>query len=163
MYQIRFFICLALQIPILILMWIIPYTAPQFLTILNELNGVPLFIWLNALFATVIQLYIGKNFYVSAFKSLIHKSANMDVLIVLGTTAAWGYGISLIGVGYKNILESGSMDGGHGSSVVDEMAYQMQVKEHAHMFEISSVLITTILLGKYLETISKKKTLDKLA
>ena len=34
---------------------------------------------------------------------------------------------------------------------------------HAHNFEISSVLITTILLGKFLESLSKKKTVDKLA
>lgn len=75
----------------------------------------------------------------------------MDVLIVLGTTAAWGYGIALLIVGY---------DEGH---MHDEKMYAMQVKEHAHNFEISSVLITIILLGKFLETISKKKTVDKLA
>lgn len=53
-YQRRFFVCLALQIPILVLMWIIPYTLPHFLTVLNRANGVPLFVWLNAFFATVI-------------------------------------------------------------------------------------------------------------
>jgi cation transport ATPase len=41
--------------------------------------------------------------------------------------------------------------------------YRMAVEEHAHMFEISSVLITIILLGKFLESISKKRTVDKLA
>ena len=39
----------------------------------------------------------------------------------------------------------------------------MAVEAHAHMFEISSVLITIILLGKFLESISKKKTVDKLS
>lgn len=163
MYFRRFFICLALQIPILVLMWIIPYTAPEFLTIKNKVNGVPLFVWLNATFATIIQIYIGKNFYVSAYKSLRHKSANMDVLIVLGTTAAWGYGIALIGVGYKFTVGGEMGDSAHGEVSADVMEYRMQVQEHTHMFEISSVLITTILLGKYLETISKKKTVDKLA
>jgi Cu+-exporting ATPase len=43
---------------------------------------------------------MGASFYISAYKSLRHKSANMDVLVVLGTTAAWGYGIAMIGVGY---------------------------------------------------------------
>ncbi len=43
---------------------------------------------------------MGASFYISAFKSLKHKSANMDVLVVLGTTAAWLYGIVMIGVGY---------------------------------------------------------------
>jgi P-type Cu+ transporter len=36
---------------------------------------------------------MGKGFYNSAYKSVKHKSANMDVLIVTGTTAAWLYGI----------------------------------------------------------------------
>ena len=75
----------------------------------------------------------------------------MDVLIVLGTTAAWGYGIALLIVGYDE------------SDMEDHHMYQMAIKEHVHNFEISSVLITIILLGKYLETISKKKTVDKLA
>lgn len=75
----------------------------------------------------------------------------MDVLIVLGTTAAWGYGIALLIVGYDE------------SDMEDYHMYQMAIKEHVHNFEISSVLITIILLGKYLETISKKKTVDKLA
>ena len=39
----------------------------------------------------------------------------------------------------------------------------MQVMEHAHNFEISSALITIILLGKYIEQLSKKKTVDKLS
>ena len=41
--------------------------------------------------------------------------------------------------------------------------YEMMVKEHAHNFEISSVLITVILLGKMIETISKKRTVDRLS
>jgi len=41
--------------------------------------------------------------------------------------------------------------------------YKMQVMEHAHNFEISSALITIILLGKYIEQLSKKKTVDKLS
>ena len=47
--------------------------------------------------------------------------------------------------------------------MTDMMIYKMAVQEHAHNFEISSALITIILLGKYIETISKKKTVDKLS
>ena len=43
---------------------------------------------------------MGAPFYQSALNSVKHFSANMDVLVVLGTTAAWGYGIVLILVGY---------------------------------------------------------------
>lgn len=101
---------------------------------------------------------MGANFYVSAYKSLRHKSANMDVLIMMGTTAAWLYGIVMIGIGYKM---SDYMDDMNGMSGKD--TYKMAVQEHAHNFEISSALITIILLGKYIETISKKKTVDQLS
>jgi Cu+-exporting ATPase len=39
---------------------------------------------------------MGAPFYVGAYKSVRHGSANMDVLVVLGTTAAWAYGVILI-------------------------------------------------------------------
>ena len=45
---------------------------------------------------------MGYPFYISAYKSLRHKSANMDVLIMMGTTAAWLYGIVRMGIGYSD-------------------------------------------------------------
>jgi cation transport ATPase len=69
-----------------------------------RVNGVPLYVYLNALFATVIQTVMGYPFYISAYKSLRHKSANMDVLIMLGTTAAWLYGIVRLGIGYSDAI-----------------------------------------------------------
>lgn len=45
---------------------------------------------------------MGIDFYKSAYKSLKHKSANMDVLIVIGTSAAWLYGLILILIGYSD-------------------------------------------------------------
>lgn len=63
-------------------------------------NGVPLYVWLNAAFATIIQIVMGAQFYKNSYKALRHKSANMDVLIMLGTSAAWLYGIARLGVGY---------------------------------------------------------------
>lgn len=75
----------------------------------------------------------------------------MDVLIALGTTAAWLYAFVLICIGYKP------------KDMMDKNMYKEMIEMHAHNFEISSVLITIILLGKYLESISKKKTVDKLS
>jgi Cu+-exporting ATPase len=135
----------------MILMWIIPYTYPAFLIMFNRMNGVPLFILLTAVFSTVIQIFMGAPFYVNSYKSLKNKSANMDVLIALGTTAAWLYAIVLIGVGYN------------ATDMMDSKMYSMKVMMHAHNFEISSVLITIILVGKYLESLSKKRTVDKLS
>ena len=48
---------------------------------------------------------MGAGFYVGAYKSLRHGSANMDVLVALGTTAAWLYGIILIFIGYEGQME----------------------------------------------------------
>lgn len=75
----------------------------------------------------------------------------MDVLIALGTTSAYLYGVVRICVGYTV------------HDMHDMEMYKMMIQEHAHMFEISSSLITIIILGKYLETLSKKKTVDKLS
>lgn len=75
----------------------------------------------------------------------------MDVLVALGTTSAYLYGVVRIGVGY-------SVHDMH-----DMHMFKMMIEEHAHMFEISSTLIVIILLGKFLEALSKKKTVDKLS
>lgn len=86
--------------PIFILIWILPFIAPVLVTAINFINGVPLYVLITAGFSTIIQLIMGAPFYQSALNSVKHFSANMDVLVVLGTTAAWGYGIVLIVVGY---------------------------------------------------------------
>ena len=75
----------------------------------------------------------------------------MDVLVVLGTTSAWLYGVILLFIGHKMEMHADS-----------EMS-QMQIQMHGHNFEISSTLITVILLGKLLEATSKKQTVEKLA
>jgi Cu+-exporting ATPase len=94
---------------------------------------------------------MGAPFYVNSYKSLKNKSANMDVLIALGTSAAWLYGFVLVFVGYKK------------QDIEDDHMYRKMILMHSHNFEISSVLITIILLGKFLEALSKKKTVDKLS
>jgi Cu+-exporting ATPase len=56
----------------------------------------PWYIYINYVLSTIIQFYIGYPFYTSAYKAIKHKAANMDVLVVLGTTASWMYGVILI-------------------------------------------------------------------
>ena len=62
------------------------------------------FIWVPEIFmnpsvqmalATPVQFIIGKQFYVGAYKALKNKSANMDVLVALGTSAAYFYSVYL--------------------------------------------------------------------
>ncbi len=85
--------------------------------------------------ATPVQFIIGFRFYKNAFYALRSKSANMDVLVSMGTSAAYFY--SLYNAFFK------PMDG-----TMNKELY----------FEASAVIITLILLGKYLEAIAKGKT-----
>ncbi|MBP2242468.1 Cu+-exporting ATPase [Cytobacillus eiseniae] len=91
--------------------------------------------WFQLVLATPVQIVIGRQFYVGAYKALRNKSANMDVLVALGTSAAYFYSL------YLSIQSIGS---------------------HAHMvdlyFETSAVLITLILLGKLFEAKAKGRS-----
>ncbi|REB08169.1 cadmium-translocating P-type ATPase [Sporosarcina sp. BI001-red] len=89
----------------------------------------PYFQWI---LATPVQFWIGSIFYKGAYSALRNGSANMDVLVVLGTSAAYFYSVFLV--------LSGS---GHGL-----------------YFETSAVLITLILLGKLFEARAKGHSSD---
>jgi len=67
-------------------------SAPLLLPML----GVPLSPWLALLLASVVQLGFGARFYRAAWKALRARTANMDLLVALGTSAAYAY--SLYGV-----------------------------------------------------------------
>ena len=86
--------------------------------------------------ATIVQFYIGWPFYTGSYRALVNKSANMDVLVALGTSAAYFY------------------------SVVQTMLWQFGDLGHDPdlYFETSAVLITLIILGKYMEALAKGRT-----
>jgi P-type Cu+ transporter len=150
-YLNRLKLALLLYIPISFLIWVVPYTGMKsFMTSLLIWRGNSLYVFLNMILAGVIQFYMGHHFYQSAYKSLKHKSANMDVLIVLSTTAAYFYGVVLTIIGYSEHDQMSDM-------------FHMQVHSHVHNWETSSVLIMIIILGKYIESYSKMKTVDKLS
>src|SRR5215207_7679184 len=87
-------------------------------------------VWLMWALATPVQFYVGGQYYVSAFKALRNRSANMDVLIAMGSSVAYFYSIFIV-IG----LISG----------------------HVY-FETAAVIITLIRLGKYLEARAKGHT-----
>lgn len=91
--------------------------------------------WLQMALATPIQFLIGWQFYVGAYKNLRNKSANMDVLVALGTSAAYFYSVS----------------------EAIRTIFTPEVKPHLY-FETSAILITLILLGKYFEAVAKGRT-----
>jgi len=87
--------------------------------------------------ATPVQFIIGFRFYKNAYHALKAKSANMDVLIAMGTSAAYFFSI-------------------YNAFFAPQKATGMIMKEL--YFEASAVIITLILLGKYLEAVAKGKT-----
>jgi Cu+-exporting ATPase len=86
--------------------------------------------WGMLLLATPVQFYVGWQYYVGAYKSLRNRSANMDVLIAMGSSVAYFYSL---------FVTLGSLP--------------VQV-----YFETSAVIITLIKLGKYLEAKAKGQT-----
>lgn len=91
--------------------------------------------WVQMALATPVQFVIGGQFYVGAYKALKNKSANMDVLVALGTSAAYFYSVYL---GIQSIGSSGHSVGLY--------------------FETSAVLITLIILGKLFEAKAKGRS-----
>ncbi len=64
--------------------------------LLLPMLGVPLPAWLQLALATPVQFVLGWRFYVSAFKALRARSGNMDLLVSLGTSAAYFYSLYLV-------------------------------------------------------------------
>ncbi len=91
--------------------------------------------WMNWIFlalATPVQFYVGAQYYISAYKSLANGTANMDVLIALGSTAAYVYSLVIILAG---------------------------LQMHVYL-ETAAVIITLIRLGKFLEVRARGRTSD---
>lgn len=86
--------------------------------------------YVQFILATPVQFWIGGQFYIGAYKALKNGSANMDVLVALGTSAAYVYSVA------DMLFGSG---------------------QHLY-FETSAVLITLIVLGKFLEAKAKGRT-----
>ena len=93
--------------------------------------------WLFLALATPVQFYVGWQYYVGAYKALRNKSANMDVLIAMGSTVAYLYGVVVLLLG----------------------ALAHYALGHVY-FETSAVIITLIMLGKFLEARAKGRTSD---
>lgn len=85
--------------------------------------------YFQLILATPVQFIIGYRFYKGAYHSLRGGGANMDVLVAMGTSAAYFYSL-----------------------------YNVIIKVHDYYFETSAVVITLILLGKLLEATAKGKT-----
>ncbi|HAT29742.1 MAG TPA: copper-transporting ATPase [Janthinobacterium sp.] len=108
----------------------LPLLAPMLL----EWVGLHLMLapWLQWLLATPVQFWLGARFYRAGWKALLARSGNMDLLVALGTSAAYGLSV------YAWLAARQAMP--------------------ALYFEASAVVITLVLLGKWLEARAKRQT-----
>ncbi|KAF7828285.1 putative copper-transporting ATPase HMA5 [Senna tora] len=135
-------------------LWSLVFTLPVFLTSMvfmyipgikhgldtKVVNMITVGQILRWVLSTPVQFIIGRRFYSGAYKSLRHGSANMDVLIALGTNAAYFYSV-------YSVLRAATSPHFEGTD----------------FFETSAMLISFILLGKYLEVFAKGKTSNAIA
>lgn len=128
--QRRFFIAALLSFPLL-------WTMVSHFSFTSFIWVPDLFLnpWFQLVLATPVQFLIGAPFYIGAFKALKNKSANMDVLVVLGTSAAYFYSLYLTVEAWSQGEQAGEL-----------------------YYETSAILITLILLGKLFETKAKSRT-----
>jgi Cu+-exporting ATPase len=99
--------------------------------------------WLQLALATPVQFYAGWPFYSGAWKALRHRTTDMNTLIALGTTAAYLYSIAAI------LLPGVFRAAGVGSG-----------EEPPLYFDTAAVIITLILLGRFLEARARSHTAD---
>jgi Cu+-exporting ATPase len=96
--------------------------------------------WVQWLLATPVQFWLGARFYRAGWAALRQRSGNMDQLVALGTSAAYGLSVVLW-------LTHAAAHAGH------------EGMEGPHLyFEASAVVITLVLLGKWLEARAKRQT-----
>ncbi|XP_074073295.1 copper-transporting ATPase 2 isoform X2 [Macrotis lagotis] len=140
------FLCsLVFGIPVLCLMiyMLIPSSQPYESMVLEH-NLIPGLSILNLIFfvlCTFVQFLGGWYFYVQAYKSLKHKTANMDVLIVLATSIAYVYSLVILVVAIAEKAE----------------------KSPVTFFDTPPMLFVFIALGRWLEHVAKSKTSEALA
>lgn len=87
--------------------------------------------WLQLILATPIQFYVGFRFYKSGWGAIKARSGNMELLVAIGTSAAFGLSLYLMSKGISHLY-----------------------------FESSAVVITLVMFGKYLEARAKQHTSD---
>lgn len=116
-------------------------TAPIFTLSMFFMNRLPHEGLIQLLLSLPVILFAGRNFYTSAVKKLKHKQTNMDTLVAISTATAFLY------------------------SAYQVALYYLQTPNHQHnqhhphyYFESATVIITLILLGKYLEERAKNRS-----
>lgn len=116
-------------------------SAPLILPMLVQPFGMALNLpaWVQFMLAAPVQFWLGGKFYGTSWKALKNFSGNMDLLVALGTTAAFGLSIYL-------------------------WLFGSSVHQEAHLyFESAAAIITLVLFGKFLETKAKQQTTETIS
>ncbi len=111
---------------------------------LGDLKNYPIIIGLIGLILSFMIMLINKNFYISGFKAIIHKSPNMDSLVMLGSGISFIYSIVILFI-MSYYLTNGNYD--------HVMHFSMNLS-----FETAGMIPSLIMIGKTLESYSKGKT-----
>ncbi|PKA56546.1 Putative copper-transporting ATPase HMA5 [Apostasia shenzhenica] len=139
-YRNQFLWSCLFSVPVFLFSMVLPMLSPfdDWLNskICNDLTVGMLLRWI---FCTPVQFIIGWRFYTGSYHALRQGSSNMDVLVAMGTNAAYFYSLYVV----LKSLTSPTFEG-------------------QDFFETSAMLVSFILLGKYLEVIAKGKTSDAL-
>ncbi|KAI9435322.1 copper P-type ATPase CtaA [Lactarius indigo] len=137
-WKTRFQWSVAFALPVFFISMIaphIPFLHP--IVFFNIIPGIPLGHLLVAIITTPAQFWVGQKFYRNAYKALKHKSATMDVLVMLGTSAAYFYSL------FTLVAAAFDPDPNMPPFV---------------FFDTSTMLIMFVSLGRYLENSAKGKT-----
>jgi P-type Cu+ transporter len=120
----------------------LPLVAPMLLSLV----GVDLMLpgWAQLILATPVQFWLGWRFYRAGWKAVRAGAGNMDLLVALGTSAAYGLSLYLLATHWQMFAQPG-------------MDLHAGAMPHLY-FEASAVVITLVLLGKWLEGRAKRQT-----
>jgi Cu+-exporting ATPase len=111
-------------------------TAPLLLPMIGGIANADWMLpgWMQLLLATPVQFWLGARFYKAGWKALLARTGNMDLLVALGTSAAYGLSVYMLVRHWD-----------HGPHLY---------------FEASAAVITLVLLGKWLEGRAKRQTTE---
>ena len=112
---------------------------------------------------SVIVMFINRKFFINGYRALISRAPNMDTLVALGSTAAFGYSmVELYGIFYYMNMSAMGMDGmAMGTMSMSDMDTVMSLGMNLY-FETAAMIPTLITVGKMLESLSKGRTTDAL-
>ncbi|PHZ17630.1 heavy metal translocatin [Rhizopus microsporus ATCC 52813] len=141
----RFLWSLLFAIPVILIAMIFLMALPSFnhirMSLMKEItHGLTVADLVLFLLATPVQFWLGKSFYIKAYKSLVYaRTANMETLVAMGTSVAYIASVA---------------------SVIAAMVRPNSGSMSMNYFETSVLLITFIHLGKWLEALAKGKTAE---